>query len=68
MQTSPSVINRGNDKTITISFETEQDRRKGFATLLRSNIKFKGKGKNTFVINRAHRKLLDDKDIKFREI
>ena len=54
--------------TLTISFATEHDRVKGFAELIRSNVKFDGIGKNEFKIQDVHIKIFKEKNIKFTKI
>jgi hypothetical protein len=67
MQTS-SVAKENKKNALTISFDTEQDRIKGFGILTRSNFGFKGIGKNKFLIKREHYELLISRNIRFKEI
>ena len=63
MQTS-SIAEKN---ALTISFDTEEDRKKGFGILVRSKSGFKGIGKNRFLVKKEHYDLLVNRNIKFKE-
>jgi hypothetical protein len=63
-----SIVNKKFDNNRTVSFDTENDRVKGFAILMRSNLQFNGIGKNKFIICEEQYKILKSKEINFKEI
>lgn len=68
MQITNTTIDQESDPVIAISFDTEDDRVRGFGILAHSNYGFKGIGKNKFIIKKGHYALLQSKNIKFQEI
>jgi hypothetical protein len=56
------------ETTVTIRFDSEQDRIKGVATIMRSSEWFKALGKNQFVIKTKELGLFEDKNIKYSKI
>jgi hypothetical protein len=64
---SSSVLH-GRNRVITIAFDSEDDRVRGFNILLRSNKKFDGIGKNKFLISSELSGMLTEKNIRFSRI
>ncbi|HKI07004.1 MAG TPA: hypothetical protein VKA09_01285 [Nitrososphaeraceae archaeon] len=56
------------ESIVTISFDTEHDRVRGVATLMRSSEWFRAVNKNQFVIKRKELGLFEAKNIKYSRI
>jgi len=54
--------------TYVISFNTEEDRIKGFGILARSRARFHGVGRNKFVIQKEQYNLLKNSHVSFKQI
>ena len=59
---------QGNETVIIIRFNTEQDRVRGVATLMRSFEWFKALGKNQFLVKMKELELFESKNIKYSKI
>ncbi|MER3408380.1 MAG: hypothetical protein C4292_06605 [Nitrososphaera sp.] len=54
--------------TRTITFKDEEEKAKAFYELVHSRARFRGIGKNTFVVSKKDCQALKDKDIKYYEL
>lgn len=63
----PNLLSAKSQTTtvVTISFDTEKDRIKGVATLIRSPYPFNGINKNEFVIDKEYLKIFENTNIKY---
>jgi hypothetical protein len=53
---------------VTISFDTEEDRSKGFSVLMASGLSFNGLGKNKFIVTPEQSLLLQNQKINYKRV